>query len=207
MLWHRKDWAYDESSAFLQNKENSLMENSLTAWAQERAAIAERRTRAQDKRQNTSHFSQIQAETVWVNGMAQVVRILTKLGEALQHTHRFPDLRVLSYAQSPQGTTTDMRGGTLLSVRGVQAESASIEFEIDTTPPFRADLLAPTARVWTAPHPHHSARPRRAHWSIGVSVHGEIVWQRLNPELAGIAEDDNSGDILKNFLAFSLLPA
>ena len=40
------------------------MENSLTAWAQEMAAITERKTRAQDKRQNTSHLSQAQAETV-----------------------------------------------------------------------------------------------------------------------------------------------
>jgi hypothetical protein len=38
------------------------MDNSLTAWAQEMAAIAERKTRAQDKRQNTSHLSQTQAE-------------------------------------------------------------------------------------------------------------------------------------------------
>jgi len=179
---------------------------SLAAWAQEMATIAERKTRAQDQQQHTSHLSQTQAETVWVTGMDQVVRILTKLVQALKHTQRFPDLSVLSYAQSPQGTTTYMRRGTLLSVRGLQEESPSIEFEIDTTPPFRADLLAPTVRVLSSPHPHHSASLRRAHWSIGVSVHGEIVWQKLNPELEGIAED-NSEDILKNFLAFSLLTA
>jgi len=78
--------------------------------------------------------------------------------------------------------------------------------DFSTTPPFRADLLAPTVRVLSSPHPHHSASLRRAHWSIGVSVHGEIVWQKLNPELEGIAED-NSEDILKNFLEFSLLTA
>ena len=76
---------------------------SLATWAQEMATIAERKTRAQDKRQNTSHLSQPQAETVWVTGMDQVVRILTKLVQALKHTQRFPDLSVLSYAQSPQG--------------------------------------------------------------------------------------------------------
>ena len=184
--------------------ENSL---SLTAWAHEMAAIAECKTRAQDHQQLTSHLSQIQAETIWVNGMDQVVRILTILVQALKRTQRFPDLSVLSYAQSPQGTTTYMRRGTLLSVRGLQEESPSIEFEIDTMPPFRADLLAPTVRVLTAPHPHHSSSLRRAHWSVGVSVHGEIVWQRLNPELEGIAEDDNSEDILRNLLAFSLLTA
>ena len=40
------------------------MENSLTAWAQEMAAIVERKTRAQDQQQHTSHLSQPQAETV-----------------------------------------------------------------------------------------------------------------------------------------------
>lgn len=88
----------------------------------------------------------------------------------------------------------------------MQAESPSIEFAIDTAPPFRADLLAPTVRVLTSPHPRHSASLRRAHWRVGVSVHGEIVWQKLNPELEEIAED-NSEDILRNFLAFSLLTA
>ena len=183
--------------------ENSL---SLTAWAQEMAAIAGRKTRAQEQQQQASHLSQTQAETVWANGMDQIVRILTKLVNALKHTQRFPDLSVLSYAQSPQGTTTYMRRGTLLSVRGLQEESPTIEFEIDTTPPFRADLLAPTVRVLTSPHPHHSASLRRAHWSVGVSVHGEIVWHRLNPALESGAED-SSEDILKNFLAFALLTA
>jgi hypothetical protein len=179
---------------------------SLPTWAQEMAVMAERKTRAQDQQQHTSHLSQPQAETVWVTGMDQVVRILTKLVQALKHTQCFPDLSVLSYAQSPQGTTTYMRRGTLLSVRGLQEESPSIEFEIDAAPPFRADLLAPTVRVLTSPHPHHAATLRQAHWSIGVSVHGEIVWQRLNPALEGIAED-NSEDILKNFLEFSLRTA
>ena len=78
------------------------MENSLTAWAQEMATIAERKTRTQDQQQHTSHLSQPQAETIWVNGMDQVVRILTKLVQALKQTQRFPDLSVLSYAQSPQ---------------------------------------------------------------------------------------------------------
>ena len=50
---------------------------SLAAWAQEMATIAERKTRAQDQQQHTSHLSQTQAETVWVTGMDQVVRILT----------------------------------------------------------------------------------------------------------------------------------
>ena len=183
--------------------ENSL---SLAAWAQEMAAIAERKTQAQGQQQHANCLSQTQVETVWVNGMDQVVRILSKLVQALKHTQRFPDLSVLSYAQSPQGTTTYMRRGTLLSVRGLQAEGPTIEFEIDTTPPFRADILAPTVRALTSPHPYHSASLRQAHWSVGVSVHGEVVWQRLNPALENGAEE-SSENILKSFLAFALLAA
>jgi|GEM_PF-6782266 len=88
--------------------------------------------------------------------MAEVVRILTKLIKALRHTQRFPDLSVLSYAASPQGMTTYMRRGTLLRVRDLQEEGPSIEFERDMTPPFRADLRAPTVRVLTSPDPHHA---------------------------------------------------
>jgi hypothetical protein len=184
------------------------MENpqSLTTWAQEIAAIVERKTLAQEQQQQTSLLSQTQNETVWVNGMDQVVQILAKLVQALKQTKRFPDLSVLSYAQSPQGTTTYMRRGTLLSVRGLQEEGPTIEIEIDTAPPFRADLLVPTVRVLTSPRPHHPAGLRQAHWNVGVSVHGEVVWQRLNPTLEVLAED-GSEPILKNFLAFALLTA
>ena len=184
------------------------MENtqSLATWAQEMAAIAERKTLAQEQQQQASLLDQTQTETIWANGMDQVVQILTQLVQALKHTKRFPDLSVLSYAQSPQGTTTYMRRGTLLSVRGLQEESPTIELEIDTSPPFRADLFAPTVRVLTSPQPYHAANLRQAHWNVGVSVHGEVVWQRLNPALA-ISAEDSSEDILKNFLTFSLLTA
>jgi hypothetical protein len=179
---------------------------SLTTWAQEIAALADRKTLAQEQQQQVNLLSQTQAETVWVNGMEQVVHMLTTLVHALKQTKRFPDLSVVSYAQSPQGTTTYMRRGTLLSVRGLQEEGPTIELEIDTAPPFRADLLAPTVRVLTSPHPHHPAGLRQAHWNVGVSMLGEVVWQRLNPALA-IAAEAGSEDILKNFLAFSLLMA
>lgn len=184
------------------------MENtqSLAAWAQEMAAIVERKTLAQEQQQQVSLLDQTQAETVWVNGMDQVVQILVRLVQALKQTKRFPDLSVLSYAQSPQGTTTYMRRGTLLSVRGLQEESPTIEFEIDTAPPFRADLLTPTVRVLTSPHPHHAASLRQVHWNLGVSVHGEVVWQQLNPALK-ISAEDSSEDILKNLLAFYLFTA
>jgi len=180
---------------------------SLVAWAQEIASIAQRKTLERVQQQQAGLLDQTQAETVWAKGMDQVVQILTKLVQALKHTKRFPDLSVLSYAQSPQGTTTYMRRGTLLSVRGLlQEESPTIELEIDTNPPFRADLLAPTVRMLTSPHPSHGANLRQAHWNIGVSVHGEVVWQRLNPALT-ISAEEGSEDILKNFLEFSLLTA
>lgn len=175
----------------------------LASWAQEMASIAERKTLTQEQQQQASLLDHTQTETVWAKGMDQVVQILTKLVQVLKHTNHFPDLSVLSYAQSPQGTTTYMRRGTLLSVRGLQEESPTIEFEIDTAPPFRADLLAPTVRVLTSPHPSHSASLRQAHWNVGVSVRGEVVWQRLNPALT-ISAGDGSEEILKNFLAFLL---
>jgi hypothetical protein len=179
---------------------------SLVMWAQEMAALAERKTLAQEKQQHARLLDQTQAETVWVKGMEQVVHILATLVQALKQTKCFPDLSVLSYAQSPQGTTTYMRRGTLLSVRGLQEEGPTIELEIDTAPPFRANLLAPTVRVLTSPHPHHPAGLRQAHWNVGVSVLGEVVWQRLNPALE-VAAEAGSENILKNFLAFSLLAA
>jgi len=170
------------------------------------AVRAQRKTLARDQQQQAILLDHTHAETVWTNGMDQIVQILTTLVRALKHTKCFPDLSVLAYAQSPQGTTTYMRRGTLLSVRGLQEESPTIELEIDTSPPFRADLFAPTVRVLTSPQPHHAASLREAHWNVGVSVHGEVVWQRLNPTLKIVAED-GSENILKNFLAFSLLKA
>jgi hypothetical protein len=176
----------------------------LASWAQEMASIAERKILAQKQQQQAGLLDHTQTETVWAKGMDQVVQILTKLVQALKQTNRFPDLSVLSYAQSPQGTTTYMRRGTLLSVRGLQEGSPTIEFEIDTAPPFRADLLAPTVRVLTSPHPSHAASLRQAHWNVGVSVLGEVVWQRLNPVLE-ISAESGSEAVLKNFLEFSLL--
>jgi hypothetical protein len=184
------------------------MENTqdMASWAQEMAAIVERKTLARAQQQQANLLDHTQIETVWAKGMDQVVQILAKLVQALKHTNHFPDLSVLSYAQSPQGTTTYMRRGTLLSVRGLQEESPMIQVEIDTTPPFRVDLLAPTVRVLTSPHPSHAASLREAHWNIGISVRGEVVWQRLNPALE-ISAEGGSEAILKHFLAFCLLMA
>jgi hypothetical protein len=42
--------------------------------------------------------------------------------------------------------------------------------------------------------------------NVGVSVHGEVAWQRLNPALE-ISAEDGSEKTLTNLLAFSLLTA
>lgn len=182
------------------------MENtpSLAAWAQEMVAIAEHKTQAREQQASRLHLPE--NETLWVNGIDQVVQTLAKLVQALKHTKRFPDLSVLSYAQSPQGSTTYMRRGTLLSVRGLHKEGPTIEFEIDTEPPFRADLLAPAVRVLTSPHPHLGTSRRQAQWAVGVSGHGTVVWHRLNPALE-VSAEDGSEAILKHLLAFFLLAA
>lgn len=179
---------------------------SLAAWADEMAAVAECNTQVHEQQRRTSLLDHTQTEIVWVNGIHQIVTILATLVEALKHTKCFPALTVVSYAQSTQGITTYMRQGTLLRVKGLQDESPTIEFEIDSRPPFRADLLAPTVRVLTAPHPHHATSVPQAQWNVGVSVYGEVVWQRLNHALE-IAEESSSEDILMNLLAFSLRTA
>src|SRR5947209_7253421 len=105
-----------DAVAFSQNKEISRMENTqdLASWAHEMATLAEQKTLARAQQQQANLLDHTQIETVWAKGMDQVVQILAKLVQALKHTNRFPDLSVLSYAQSPQGTTTYMRRGTLL---------------------------------------------------------------------------------------------
>src|SRR5258708_13852024 len=145
------------------------MENiqDLATWEHERAALVEQKTLARAQQQQANLLDHTQIETVWAKGMDQVVQILAKLVQALKHTNRFPDLSVLSYAQSPQGTTTYMRRGTLLSVKGLQEESPTIQFQIDTTPPFRVDLLAPPVRVLTSPLPAHPPPLRHAPSNIG----------------------------------------
>jgi hypothetical protein len=182
------------------------MENaeSLASWAHEMASLAERKKLVQEQQQQASFLDHTQVEIVWTKGMDQVVHILTRLVQALKPTQRFPHLSVVSYAQSPQGTTTYMRRGTVLSVRGLHEESPTLEFEIDTDPPFRADLVAPTVRVLTSPHPSHAVSLRQAQWTVGVSVRGDVVWKQLNPARE-ISAEDGSEAILKHLLAFCLL--
>ena len=177
---------------------------SLTAWAQQMADAVQQRTRAEAQRHQAGLLTQAQAESVWVKGMDQVVQTLDILIRALKHTGYFPQLTLVSYAQSPQGTTTYMRRGTLLSVKGLEQKSLSIEFEIDPAPPFRPDLLAPTIRVLTKPEARHATGPGQKHFCFGVSLQGDIVWQPVNSS-GGMPLEGSVEDMLRSFLTSLLL--
>lgn len=171
----------------------------LAEWVQQMADTVQH-TALVKEQQKASHVNQGQHETLWVRGMDQVVQTLTVLVHALRRTPHFPHLRLISYAQSPQGTTTYMRRGTLLSLKGLRADGPSLDFEIDSALPFRADLLAPTVRVLTTPQSFQAPGLRTAYWCIGVSVQGPVVWQRLNPALE-ISPEGSIEEILRSFLA------
>jgi hypothetical protein len=175
----------------------------LAVWAQQIADALQHTALTKAQRQ-ADHGNDSQNETLWVKGMDQVAQTLTALVHALKRTQQFPHLSLLSYAQSPQGTTTYMRRGTLLSLRGLREGAPSVEFEIDASPPFRADLLPPLVRVVTTPQPSQATSLRTAHWCVGVSVHGAVVWQRLNPALQ-IAPEGSTEEILRSFLAVLIL--
>jgi hypothetical protein len=176
---------------------------TLAEWAQQMAGTVQLKTLAKEQRHQAGHLTQSQAENLWVKGMDQVVQALDVLVQALKRTGHFPQLSLMSYARSPQGTTTYMRRGTLLSLRGLREESSTVEFEIDSTPPFRADLLAPTVRVLTTPGMSQAAGLRAAHYCVGVSLQGTVLWQRLNPAL-GMPPEGSVEEILRSFLAFLL---
>src|SRR5581483_5924435 len=123
------------------------MEAHVAAWAQQMAELAQRKARERHQRHQTAGMNQAQAERLWVRGMDQVVQTFTALVEALRQTGHFPHLTLTPHARSPQGTTTYMRQGVLLTLKGVGHDQQTVECAIDTTPPFRPDLLAPVLRV------------------------------------------------------------
>jgi len=174
----------------------------LAEWAQSMVDAALCRTQATE--QQVGSIEQSQIENSWVKGMDQIVQVLGILVQALKDTRQFPHLKLISYARSPQGTTTYMRRGTLLSLRGLREDGLTLEFEIDPSIPFRADVLAPTVRVLTTPAPPQTNGLRKAHWCIGVSTQGAVIWQRLNDALL-ISPEESSEEILKKFLATLLL--
>jgi hypothetical protein len=173
---------------------------SLTEWAQQMADAVQRRARAKEQRHHTGLLNQAQAEQVWVKGMDQVVQTLEGLVGALKHTGQFPHLTVVSYAQSPQGTTTYMRRGTLLSVKGLEPQSPTIEFAIDSGPAFRPDLLVPTIRVISNPQTRQAPGAAREHFCFGISLQGDVVW-RLQDAAGGMPLEGGVEDLLRSFLA------
>jgi hypothetical protein len=179
------------------------MESRLAAWAQQMAELVQRKARERHQRHQTAMMTQAQAERLWVAGMDQVVRTCTALIAALRQTGHFPDLTLTTHAQSPQGTTTYMRQGVLLTLKGVGQDRQTIECAIDHTPPFRPDLLAPLIRVVSLPEGRDRGAPPQEHLRLGVSVQGEVVWQPVNPALSVPAEGTLE-DLLTSFLAACL---
>ena len=174
----------------------------LAEWAQSMADAVLHKMQATE--QQIGSMPQSQVENIWVKGMDQVTQTLSVLVQALKGTKQFPHLSLISYARSPQGTTTYMRRGTLLSLRGLREDGPTLEFEIDSSLPFRADVLAPTVRVLTTPATPQANGLRTAHWCVGVSMQGVVIWQRLNNTLP-ISPEESSEEILKRFLAILLL--
>ena len=177
---------------------------TLTEWVQQMADAVQHKARAKEQRHQAALLNQAQAESLWVEGMDQVVQTLDVLVQALKHTGHFPQLTLMTHARSPQGTTTYMRRGTLLSLKGLERESPTIEFEIDPAPPFRPDLLTPTVRVTTKPGTPQATGPRQEHFCFGVSLQGAVVWQLLNPSLM-MPPEGSVEEMLRSFLASLLL--
>ena len=182
------------------------MENLQTRaeWAQQMADIVQLKRLAEGQQHQKGSLTQSQAEQLWITGMDRVVHILTCLVQALQDTGSFPQLKLLSHARNPQGTTTYMRRGSLLSVKGLQEKTPTIDFEIDGAPPFRADLLAPIVRVVTLSNSFQPTNRRKVHWCFGVSMQGAVVWQKQDPAGQVPSEGDVEA-MLRSFLGAQLL--
>jgi hypothetical protein len=177
---------------------------TLAEWAQQMADTARHRARAKEQRHQAALLNQAQAESLWVKSMDQVVQTFNVLVQALKQTGQFPQLTLLTHTHSPQGTMTYMRRGTLLSLKGLEKESPTIEFEVDSAPPFRPDLLAPTVRVTTKPETRQVTKPRQEHFCFGVSPQGAVVWELLNPSLR-MPPGGSVEEMLRSFLASLLL--
>jgi hypothetical protein len=87
------------------------------------AELVQRKTRERTQRHQTAVMNQAQAERLWMVAMDQIVHTFTSLVTALKQTGQFPHLTITTHARSPQGTTTYMRQGVLLTLKGVGARS------------------------------------------------------------------------------------
>jgi hypothetical protein len=97
-----------------------------------------------------------------------------------------------------------MRRGTLLSLKGLEEESPTVEFEIDIAPPFRPDVLVPTVRVITKRETRQPTRLRQEQLCFGISLKEAVVWQLLNPALE-MPQEGSVEEMLRNLLASLLL--
>jgi hypothetical protein len=176
----------------------------LAEWAEQMAETLQQKAQVKEQRHQAGLMNQTQAETVWVKGMDQVIHTLEILVQALKHTGHFPHLTLLSHARSPQGTSTYMRRGTLLSLKGLEWESQTIEFEIHIASPFRPDILAPAVRVITKSDTGRDTGPRQEQFCFGVSVQGTVVWQLTNPSLV-MPQEGSVEEMLRGFLTALLL--
>jgi len=172
----------------------------LAEWARQMAEAVQNKARMKEQRHQAALLSQGQAENLWIKGMDQVVQTLDALVHALKHTGDFPQLALVLHARSPQGTTTYMQRGTLLSLKGLGEEIPAIEFEIDTAPSFRPDLLVPVVRVITKPETRQPTKLRQEHLRFGVSLVGAVVWQLLNPALQ-MPQEGSVEQMLRSLLA------
>ena len=179
------------------------MESHLAAWAQQMAELVQRKAQERHQRHQTAVMNQAQAERLWVRGMDQVVHTFTALVAALRQTGEFPHLTLTTHARSPQGTTTYMRQGALLTLKGLGHDQQTIECAIDTAPAFRPDLLAPSLRVVLRSEGRDRSASSQEQLRLGVSVQGDVVWQPLNPAVHVPAEGTLE-DLLTNFLAACL---
>ena len=179
------------------------MESQLATWAQQMAELVQRKAEVRHQRHQTAIMNQAQAERLWVAGMDQVVQTFAALAVALRQTGYFPHLTLTTHARSPQNTTTYMRQGALLTLKGVGHEQQTIECAIDTTPPFRPDLLAPVLRVVLRSEPRDRGASPQEQLRLGISVQGKVVWQLVNPALSVPAEGTLQ-DLLTSFFAACL---
>ena len=173
---------------------------TLAEWAQQMADTVQHKARAKEQRHQVELLDPAQAKNLWVKGMDQVVQTLEVLVPVLKHPGHFPQLSLVAYARTLQGTTTYMHRGMLLSLKGLEREIPTIEFEIDPAPPFRPDLLAPTVRVTTPRGTAQATLPQQEHFCFGVSLQGVIVWQPLNP-LLRMSSEGSVEEMLRSFLS------
>lgn len=105
----------------------------------------------------------------------------------------------MTHARSPQGATTYMRQGVLLTLKGVGLDQQTIKFTIDSASSFRPDLTVPTVRELTIQEAQHGAETPQDQLRLGVSVQGTVVWQLITPALQ-LPTEGSVEDLLKSFL-------